>query len=64
MWGRCGEVIKGDLNLVIFEPPSFSVHNVRVHRTQVVADDSSVYLSIGLFVSEVLVMRHRLLNLN
>lgn len=50
-----GEVIRGGFKLVALEPSSFSIHNVRVPGIQVIADDSSVNLSVGLFVGEVLV---------
>jgi len=50
-----GKVIKGGFKLIAFEPSSFSIHNVRVPGIQVVADDSSVSISVGLFVGEVLV---------
>ena len=50
-----GEVIRGGFKLIALEPSSFSIHNVRVPGIQVIANDSSVNLSVGLFVGEVLV---------
>ena len=50
-----GEVIRGGFKLVALEPSSFSIHNVRVPGIQVIANDSSVNLTVGLFIGEVLV---------
>ena len=49
-----GEVIRGGFKLIALEPSSFSIHNVRIPGIQVIANDSSVNLSVGLFIGEVL----------